>query len=812
MVEKTNKKKTLVILDSHAIIHRAYHALPDFASSKGEPTGALYGLSAMLISIIEKFKPEYIIAAYDLPQPTYRHEAYEAYKAGRKKTDDNLISQLKKSREVFEAFNIPIYDMPGFEADDILGTIVEKLKDNKEIDIIIASGDMDTLQLVTGKKVRVYTLKKGIKDIVVYDESAVKERYGFDPKYLPDYKGLRGDPSDNIVGIKGIGEKTATTLISNFGTIENIYKNIKKDEEKVKKVGITDRIFELLKENEEEALFSKMLGTIRRDAPIDFNIPEKTWSEDYDFNKIEKLYQELEFRSLIIRVKSATFINKSLGLDTGDSEGATDGKAGAKGKKGSVVKEDVVIVEPELEKRLKIMLWLIDSNMSDPSLDDIWFKTKTKNPEEAEKFLKSEIDKNKLNYVLDEVELPLIPVLEKMKEVGVRIDVDYLNKLSKDFHVELEKLEKNIWKEAGVEFNVASPKQLGEILFVKMNLGVGRVKKTATGAFSTKESELEKLKGKHPIIDNILEYRELAKLLSTYIDALPKLVDENNRLHTRFIQTGTTTGRMSSQEPNLQNVPIKSELGKKVRNAFIADKGYKILSIDYSQIELRIAAILSGDEKMIKIFKDGIDIHSGVASQIFKIPVEEVNKDMRRKAKVINFGILFGMGVSALKTNLGGTREEAQQFYNDYFETFLQLADFLNQTKEFARKNGYTETMFGRKRYFSGLKSPLPYIRVMAEQMAINAPIQGTEADLIKLAMVRIEEYIHKEKLESEIRMLLQVHDELVFEIKDGSEKKIVPQIMKIMESVMPEDRLKGVPIISEASVGENWGQMENFK
>ncbi len=359
-----------------------------------------------------------------------------------------------------------------------------------------------------------------------------------------------------------------------------------------------------------------------------------------------------------------------------------------------------------------------------------------------------------------------------------------------------------------MEFNVNSPKQLGEILFDKLKIVVKNQKKTAGGARSTKESELEKMKDLHPIIPMIFDYRELAKLLSTYIDAIPPQLDENNRLHTHFIQTGSTTGRMASQNPNLQNIPIKSELGRAIRKAFIVEKGYKLVSLDYSQAELRIAAFLSGDPKLIEIFKKGEDVHTSVASLVFKVARDQVTPEMRRQAKVINFGIIYGMGVLALKQNLGTSREEAQNFYNEYFETFSVLASYLDQIKGEAASKGYTETFFGRRRYFEGIKSKIPYIRAQAERMAINAPIQGTEADVIKIAMKKVDDYLKKENLEDDVYPLLQVHDELVYEIKEERAEQVSVEIQKIMESVIDPKDTKGVELKAEAAVGDNWGEL----
>ncbi len=798
-----NNKKKLILLDAHAIIHRAYHAIPDFATSKGEPTGALYGVVAMLIKIIEDLKPDYIVACYDLPQPTHRHEAYEAYKAGRAKTDENLKIQLERSKDIFVAWGIPIYSEPGFEADDILGTIVEQTKnlkiENSKLEIIIASGDMDTLQLVDGEKVKAYTLKKGIRDTILYDEKAVISRFGFVPALLPDYKGLRGDPSDNIIGVKGVGEKTATALIKSFGTIEQIYKELKKSgprlAEALAKAGINERVRNLLIENEEEALFSKTLATIRRDAPIDFKLP-KPWRESLVIGNVIELFSKLEFRTLGERVKM--LVNKK--------EEIKSIKEKEKSKESKKPEASSLNLE---DRELRLALWVVDSNISNPTMEDVYTFTKTADIKGAWEVINTELDKRKVRGVFEDIERPLILIVDKMKEHGVKINAEALKKLSIDYHKELSKLEKEIWKDSGEEFNINSPKQLGEILFTKLNLAGSRQKKTATGGFSTKESELVKLVDKHPIINNILNYRELQKLLSTYIDVIPKLLDKDSRLHSTFLQAGTTTGRMASENPNLQNIPTKSALGQAIRHTFIADKGFSLLSLDYSQIELRIAAILSKDKNLMDIFKKGTDVHTGVASKVFKVPEDKVDKDMRRKAKTINFGVLFGMGVNALKVNLGTDRKEAQEFYNNYFSTFSGLSAYIDHIKADAERRGFTETMFGRRRYFAGLKSHLPFIKAAAERMAINAPIQGTEADIVKISMIKIDKLIQEKGWGKDVYTILNVHDEIVYEVKDDLVEECSKEFKKIMEGVLDDKETFGVPIVAESNSGKNWGELK---
>ncbi|MFA6397880.1 MAG: DNA polymerase [Candidatus Paceibacterota bacterium] len=785
-----NNKK-VILLDAHAIIHRAYHALPDFTSSKGEATGAIYGLSTMLIKIINDLKPDYIFACYDMPQKTFRHEAYDAYKAGRKKADDNLVEQLKSSRLIFDGFSVPIFEKPGFEADDLLGTIAYELRNKKDIDVVIASGDMDTLQLVDGKKVQVYTLKKGISDTILYDEKGVVDRFQFLPKFLPDYKGLRGDPSDNIIGIKGIGEKTASILIKEFGTIENLYKKLKKDEGSFEKLGMTKRIIGLLKDNEEEALFSKTLAQIRLDAPIDFSLPKETWKESFDIRKAESVFKEFEFKSLIDRV------SKIFG-DTPQMEKSSN-------------EED--IDKSELEK-VSIALWLLNSDTTNPDLKDILEYGNTELFEVAKDKILKELKEKNLEYVYNEIELPIIEPIKKMEEKGILVDKEYLKKLSWDYHRDLSVYEKKIWNYAGDQFNINSPKQLGEVLFDKLQLKVKGLKKSAGGARSTRISELERLKGIHPIIDEIISYREIQKLLSTYIDPMPKMLDDNNRLHTHFIQTGTTTGRFSSVNPNLQNIPTRSELGKKIRKVFIVDKGYKLLTFDYSQIELRVLALLSQDELMLKVFNDGKDIHSSVASRVFGVKETEVTSEMRRRAKIINFGIVYGMGINALKENLKSTREDAEIFYENYFKQFPKIFSYLESIKTEAGKKGYTETIFGRRRYFPAIKSKIPYLRAMAERMAVNAPIQGTASDLIKLAIKNSVRDLKESGLTNDAFLLLQVHDELVFEVKEDKIKEVRRVVRKAMESVLPTDILgsrDNIPMSVDIAEGKNWGELEHL-
>jgi DNA polymerase-1 len=792
----TKERKRLVLFDAHAIVHRAYHALPDFTTKSGDPTGGLYGLTTMLIKAIEDLRPDYLVAGYDLPGPTFRHKEYAGYKAKRTKADDALIAQLQRSRDIFTEFGVPIYDAPGYEADDILGTIVESLKERDDIEIVIVTGDMDTLQLVSGDRVRVLTLKKGLSDTVIYNEEKVRERFGFGPELLIDYKGLRGDPSDNIPGVPGIGEKTATELVTKFGGIDSIYAALRRDPQVLERQGIKARTIELLRTYEDEARFSRVLATIRRDAPIVFHLPTQTWRATFNPEAAKLLMRELEFNTLgqridqlAAKIQTAASNSKDLQIQVGEK------------------------VDPAELRRVALALWIIDSEKTNATLEDLLEWSGKKTFPEAREIVLRGLDVGRLRRVYEDIELPLIPIVERMQARGVRVDVPHLERLSEEYHKLQEAIQKEIFREAGVEFNLNSPKQLAEVLFDRMHLVARGLKKTEGGARSTRESELEKLRDMHPIIGHILKYRELQKLLSTYIDVIPKMIAADGRLHTTFNQGGTSTGRMSSSNPNLQNIPVRDGLGGRIRDAFIADDGKTLLTFDYSQIEMRVLAMLSGDPGLIEIFRSGLDVHTSVAARVFHVPPSDVTREMRRRAKVINFGIIYGMGVNALRANLDSTRSEAQEFYDQYFITFPKIAAYFDALKRQTATSGFTETLFGRRRTFPDLHSKVPYLRAAAERMVMNAPIQGTAADLIKLAMIQAEEALQANGLSDYGSLILQVHDELIYEV--NAEQKSVDQVVKTvrtaMESAGGEDIPNRVPLEVDVKCGKRWGSMEKY-
>lgn len=777
---RKSTKTTVVLLDAHAILHRGYHAMSGFATRGGKPTGALYGFITMVLKLYEEFRPEYVIACFDLPKPTFRHVSYDGYKGGRAKTDDALIEQIQESYKLCEALSIPVYTCEGFEADDLLGTLALQIKKDKEIRTVIASGDMDTLQLVDKEDVVVFTLKKG-NEGVLYTRKAVEDRFGFGPEHIPDYKGFAGDTSDNIVGISGIGDKTATELIKKYGTIEGVYKVLRKDRQKLLEDGFKERIVKLLEEGEEESLFSKTLATIRSDAPVTFSFPEKKWLESINLENYEAACDMYEFKSLRNRLRRLV--------------------ESPQGEKGEKEMEDVIDIDT-LEE-LRVMTHLLHSEMTNASFQDIQNITGKKIPSEARDILEEELKKEKLWHLFETVEKPLIPLVKQMQENGVLLDVEMLSKMSKELHEKVKAIETKIYELTGVTFNIASPKQLGTVLYDTLGLGT-KIKKTKTGAKSTNVTELEKIQDEHEVIKYILEYRELTKLLSTYIDTLPVYVKDDGRIHAHFIQTGAGTGRFSCEDPNLQNLPIKSELGQKVRGAFIADEGKVLLSCDYAQIDLRAAAIMSGDEHLVEIFTNKIDVHTGTAARVFGVSEKEVTPEMRRKAKAINFGILYGMGVTALKEGMGVERKEAQEFYDQYKATFTRLMEYLEEVKAFAWKHGYTETLLGRRREVPLLKSPLPFLRAQGERIAINAPIQGTAADILKLAILDVDAYITKKGLEKKVKLIMQIHDELVYEIDKDIAEDVADDIVKVLESVLAVRDLSKIPVTVSRAIGSN--------
>lgn len=759
-------RKVLIILDCNALIHRSFHALPDFRTARGELVNAVYGFSSIFLKVLREFNPEYIAAAFDVAGPTFRDEEFAEYKAKRPKAPDELYAQIPLVKKVLEAFHVAIYEKQGFEADDVIGTVAKLIKKKQihpKVETIIVSGDLDTLQLVD-ENTKVYTMRKGLKDTVLYDVEAVKERFeGLTPEQMADYKGLRGDPSDNIPGISGIGEKTAIQLLSQFHTLDNLYRAIEENSEGAK--NLKPKLREKIIQYKDEALFSRELATIRLDVPIDFAIKDLRW-RDFNMGEVEKSFKELGFRSLLARLpEPSPRIQSTLQLSL-----------------------RAHLAPPDKDKRAE----------TDTAADDEIY-------EKIEQFYRDGI----LSKEIYELEKKLVPVIKEMEESGVKIDKKYFVKLAKEISQDLLESEEDIYKAAGKKFNINSPQQLSEVLFSPQDAGLGLpikgLKKTPGGVVSTAAPELEKLAGKHKVIDYLLKYRELQKLFSTYIKPLPEMADSRDRIHTTLNQFGAATGRLSSSGPNLQNIPARGEWGAKIRKGFIAEEGFKLVAFDYSQMELRIAAHISQDKKMKDYFEEGEDIHTMTAAEVFGVSKNEVTKDMRFRAKALNFGILYGMGVLGFAKSAGVSREEAQDFIDSYFIKFPAIRIYIEKTKEFARKNGYVQTMLDRRRYLPEINSKNPPLRAQAERMAINHPIQGANADIIKMAMVAISENL---KTQSEkCKMLLQIHDELLFEIIDGKIEKMYPLIKTIMENIYK----LSVPLRVEVYHGSSWGELEKI-
>ncbi len=732
------KQKLLVLIDGHALVHRAFHALPPLNTGKGELVNAVYGFISILLKVVKDLKPDYLAATFDLPKPTFRHEEFEAYKAKRVKAPDELYAQIGRVKEVLAAYNVPVFEKEGYEADDVIGTIVRQVK-NKKIKVIIVTGDLDTLQLVN-ENVNIFTLKKGVRDTAIYDVKAVKDRYGLEPGQMNDFKGLKGDSSDNIPGVPGVGEKTAIELLKKYGSIENLYEKIAKPGSKEK----NQKLVEKLLANKEQAFFSKYLATIKTDVPLKFNLADAL-EHDYDKEKVIKLFKELGFYSLVDRLAPA------------------EKKETAGGEKK-------------------------EANVADSGLAEVFGK------------IKQAYEQGILSKKIYELEKNLAPVIKTMERNGIKIDCGYLKKLGEKFGRQLAGLEEKIYKSAGIKFNINSPQQLSEILFSRLGLITKGLKKTPGKVISTAAAELEKMRGQHEIIDLITEYRELAKLKNTYIDALPKLIAADGRLHTSFDQLGTTTGRLSSRNPNLQNIPVKTEIGREIRKAFVAEKGQKLLAADYSQIELRIVADMAHDENMIEFFWENKDIHTLTAAEVFAVAQENVTKGMRQAAKVLNFGVIYGMSMHGFAQAAGVELALAKNFIAKYFAEFPGVAHYVERTKKEAAKNGYVETLFGRKRFIPEINSSAWNLRAAAERMAINMPIQGTAADLIKMAMVEIAKHPALND-----KLLLQVHDELIFEVPENEIKETAGKIKEIMENIFS----LSVPLKVEIETGDNWGEMK---
>jgi DNA polymerase I len=880
------------LIDAHSLIYRAFFALPPMSTSDGRVTNAVYGFTSML-AIVLASRPEFAVAAFDVGAPTFRSKEYVEYKAGRRAMPEDLRPQLEMVREVLGAFSIPIHGIEGFEADDLIGTF-SRIAEERGHSVTIVSGDLDCLQLVS-ESVEALVPRRGITDTFVYGPDQVRQRYGFEPPQLIDFKALRGDTSDNIPGVPGVGDKTAAKLVQDFGTIDALLDRVEELPE--------GRLKTSIKANAEQIRLGKRMVTIVRDVPVQLDLERARWTR-YDYDKARAVFDHMEFRQLLSRFPppDQVPVQPSLTFETApepaglkvvdDAAEAVSLLAGAKNVgvfafsdgpgRGATVRGVGIATEhdtfyvaqqdtmdavatalidrpisghdaKETELALRglgggrrewafstfLAAYLLGAGSRDPRLEDLAREFLDMTLVSAEQMLgtgraarkpadvlvpeaaefaarraeavlnlrprlEAEMTNLGVDYLFHEIELPLSIVLADMESEGVAIDVPYLKDMQDELGGQLAALESEVEQVAGQKFNLGAPQQLAKVLFEDLRLPVGR--RTKTG-YSTDADTLEALREKHPIIGLILEHRQLSKLKSTYVDALPQLVDPlSGRVHTSFGQASTATGRLSSSNPNLMNIPIRTELGQRIRRAFKASRpGHVMVSADYSQIELRIAAHLSGDPKLLAAFAAGQDIHTATAAAVFKIPIESVDANQRRLAKVANFGSIYGQGEYGLSQQLGITGDVAREFLAQYWSAYSGLKEYLDKVRRQAREEGFVVSATGRRRAIPDLRSPNFQLRGAAERMAINFPMQSLAADIIKIAMVRLQREIEADQIEG--KMLLQVHDELLFEVPESEVDQFAEKVPRIMTGAYELET--GIEV--ETKVGPNWADLKKL-
>ena len=777
--------KTLLLIDAYAMIYRAYYAFirAPRMNSRGENTSAIFGFVVTLEDLIKRIKPTHMAVAFDPAGPTFRHEAYEQYKAQRQETPEDIRWAVPRIKQLLEAMNIPVLDVPGYEADDVIGTLAHKAE-NDGFEVYMATPDKDYGQLVTDHVFMYRPRHNGGFEKLGPQE--VCEKYGIqNQKQVIDLLGLMGDSSDNIPGCKGVGEKTAVQLLQQFGSIENLLANTDQ---------LKGALQRKVQEQVEDIRFSYFLATIKTDVPIDFDAAALV-CKDKNWDKLAPLYRELEFNSLLKQAPNIEEKIQNSKFKTQNSkkkpEATLDLFAAVEADTTPLplrrdtegIPKDGATLQESLEGRL--VSYLLNPEVAyNPSLPIQWDALKADSA---------------LWNLYNEVELPLAEILREMEQAGVRVDVEMLKRAEEQLSKELATLEQGIYTAAGMTFNVNSPKQVGEVLFDQLKLDA-KAKKSKTGQYSTSEEVLLGLKGKHEVVGMILEYRELKKLISTYISALPTYINpETGKIHTTYNQTVTATGRLSSSNPNLQNLPIRSERGQLIRQAVIPDEGCLFLSADYSQIELRLMAHFSQDPHMVEAFRSGQDVHAATAAKIFGVSIEEVTKDQRRQAKTANFGIIYGISAFGLAQQLDCSRSEAKALIDGYFAAFPGVIDYIERQKELARQQGYAVTLFGRKRYLPDIVSHNATVRSFAERNAVNSPIQGTAADIIKMAMVGISNRLKAEGLQA--KMIMQVHDELNFNVPLNEVDRVKEIVVSEMQNVVHLT----VPLIADCGVGNNW-------
>ena len=841
-------RETLLAVDGNSLMHRAFHALP-LMDTNGIYTNAVHGFLSMLLKAMQDLSPRYVAVAFDLPVPTFRHTAYADYKAGRRAMPEEMRPQFPLIKEILQAMKLGVLTAEGYEADDVLGTLSRLCRENG-LDCVLLTGDKDALQLV-GDNTKVLFTRKGITESTLFDSAGVKEYFGVTPEQVTDWKGLMGDSSDNIPGIPGVGEKTAVKLLSEYGTLENVLAH---------GAEIKGKLGEKVRDNAELAAFSKDLATIRPTAPIAFDLSAFDASHMADGLSILRKYQlngiagrlekmqpdsapapeaeapDMEFAEEALKTAEeiAAFLNATQAEKTALHVTPIRMTLAVPGRMAEIqVQKDMLsdgllpeeaweALRPLMARKLyvhdgKTLLHLLsDRGLPLPEFAwDTMLGAYLHNPQEKSYALsgfaredaagvlslalaqEKQLEEEGMLPLMREVEMPLLYVLFDMEQAGFQVDAQVLSALGAEFTKEAEELKEEVYRLTGQRgFNLNSPQQLGKVLFEDLNLPHG--KKTQRG-YSTDADTLEKLSDLHPCIEKILKYRQAVKLNSTYIDALLRKMDSTGRVHTYFDQTGTATGRISSSEPNLQNIPVRTEMGREIRKAFIVKPGFILADADYSQIELRVMAHFSGDHAMVDAFNKGQDIHTRTAAEVYGVPMEAVTRDMRSSAKAVNFGLVYGISEFGLARNIGVSRREAADFISRYFDRYPGVKKFMDEAVKKGYDQGYAVTMMGRRRQLPELKSGNANVRSFGERAAMNTPVQGTAADIIKLAMVRVHGALKKEGLKA--RLILQVHDELLIEAPKEEEETVA----RILQTCMEQVYALAVPLVAEVKMGQSW-------
>jgi DNA polymerase-1 len=801
--------KKLVIIDGKSVLYRGFYAMGNLRTSDGIITGGIYGFASILLEVLSKVRPDYVAVAWDKRGTNIRRRLaiYPEYKAGRAKAPDEFYQQIPLLMEMLADFHIPLYEADDFEADDIMGTLSTRAN-QVGVETILISGDLDMLQLVD-HDTKFYALKTGFSKVDEFDLAAFRDKYGIDKSQFLDLKALKGDSSDNIPGVPGIGEKTAIKLLQQYGTLDSIYEHINE---------ITGATHAKLSAGKDSAYMSRELGEIMLDAPTEFD-PIATDISLANPDKVLSFLQHLQFRSLIPKaqkifgVKSAAIAERHSA-----TTGAEQAKPVTTGLSAAVTRSDSPqiplpeIIEFDIKSQMHLSPGIAQKVIDAKSFWDLnqaAFLLGTPKPlgtEDRAALYRSQraaLDATpRLLQIYTDYDLPLIPVLYRMEQQGISVNHAYFKQLHEEFATEQAGLVSQIHQLAGTEFNLNSPAQLSEVLFDKLAIPTKGLRKKQK-FYSTDARTLEKLHDIHPVVPLIERYREVSKLISTYIDALPALADQDNHIHTTFTQDVTATGRLSSKDPNLQNIPVRTDEGRRIRTGFVAAPGNTFISADYSQFELRLAAVMAGDEALVEDFNSGIDIHTKTASSIFGIPIDDVTKSQRRAAKTINFGVLYGMSAKGLSDATDMSIPESADFIHRYFQLRSPVRAFLDQTLDQARTAGYVETYYGRRRYTPDVHSKNFLIRQSAERAAMNMPIQGTESDLMKRAMIQLDQLLRTKY--PDVHMILQIHDSIMLEAPAERADELSALLKQTMENIAPELKVK---LSVDVSVGTNWGEL----